>query len=83
MRTVHPVSGPTLGKGDTSEDGNACETRETQPDTMLTLAPVSKKDLSEVTVLASCPFPLHLISLERLNKEKRWSKKEPPWEDQE
>lgn len=84
MPTVHLVSGTKLGKGDTSEDGNSCETGETEPDTMLTLAPVSKTYLSQVTLFASCLFTLHPISLERVDKEKkRWNEKELPCEDRE
>lgn len=81
---MHLPPVPKLCKGDTSKYGNSCETREAEPDTMLTLTPISKKYLSKVTLFASCLFPFHLISLERVDKEKkRWGKKEPPWEDRE
>lgn len=79
-----PSTSPKLGEGDTSGNGKSWEMGETEPDTMLTLAPVSKSYLSTVTLFTSCPFPLHPISLERVDKEKkRWNKKELPWEDRE
>lgn len=55
---MHLPSVPKLCKGDTSKYGNSCETREAEPDTMLTLTPVSKKVSFKGHTVCFLPFSL-------------------------